>query len=351
MYDWSTHFTIAARLVPRDSNYVVPPVGTKIDTIRGYVSTVSGGEANRGYRICPIYPSDVKYGAVLPGLNTHRRTPVVVAKDSTPTITIKAFKQSAVAAALSSVKIVYRVNTGAWQEITMTAAQAAVDSLYKAIIPKQNVGDYVFYFLKVTDANSQSAILANNSNASSGRLTTLDTSKGTFFYKVLDRTAQPVLTVRDVQYTPFVAGVSPYMGGVDSVGGLITADTASLNKAPFSVFGTNCYYMQSGNQPFSGVWVVGPDSIMQKVVNGDSVIVKGSISEYNDVTEIYAVSSMRVVSKGNTLPAPLKFKTEQFGPSVANGNLNAEPYEGMLVRFGLGDGDFRRSYLSRNISV
>jgi hypothetical protein len=25
--------------------------------------------------------------------------------------------------------------------------------------------------------------------------------------------------------------------------------------------------------------------------------------------------------------------TDQFGPSVANGNLNAEPYEGMLVRF------------------
>jgi predicted extracellular nuclease len=195
------------------------------------------------------------------------------------------------------------------------------------------VGDYVYYFLKATDANSQSAILANNSNTTSGKLTTLDTSKGTFFYKVLDRTAQPVLTIRDVQYTPFIAGVSPYMGGVDSVGGIITADTASLLKASLSGYGTNVYYMQSGNQPFSGVWVVGPDSIMQKVANGDSVIVKGSISEYYDVTEIYAVSSMRVISKGNTLPTPLKFKTEQFGPSVANGTLNAEPYEGMLVRF------------------
>jgi len=333
MYDWSTHFTIASRTPPADPAYVVPPVGTKIDTIRGYVGTASGGEANRGYRICPILPADVKYGAVLPGLITHRRTPVVVAKDSTPIITVKAFKQSTVAAALSSVKVVYKVNSGTWQEITMTAAQPAVDSLYKAIIPKQNVGDYVYYFLKATDANSQSAILANNSNTTSGKLTTLDTSKGTFFYKVLDRTAQPVLTIRDVQYTPFIAGVSPYMGGVDSVGGIITADTASLLKASLSGYGTNVYYMQSGNQPFSGVWVVGPDSIMQKVANGDSVIVKGSISEYYDVTEIYAVSSMRVISKGNTLPTPLKFKTEQFGPSVANGTLNAEPYEGMLVRF------------------
>ena len=29
----------------------------------------------------------------------------------------------------------------------------------------------------------------------------------------------------------------------------------------------------------------------------------------------------------------MKFKTQQFGPNVANGNLSAEPYEGMLVRF------------------
>ena len=331
MYDWSSHFTIAVRSPLRDSTYVVPPVGTKVDTIRGYVSTVSGGEANRGYRICPIFPSDVKYGFVLPGINTHRRTPVVVAKDSTPAITVKAFKQGVVG--LTSVKVVYKVNSGAWQELAMTATQPAVDSLYKTAVPKQSVGDYVYYFIKAIDDSNRVAILANNSNTTSGRLTTSDTSKGTFFYKVLDRTAQSVLTIRDVQYTPFVAGVTPYMGAVDSVGGIITADTASLMKAPFSVFGTNVYYMQSGNLPFSGVWVVGPDSIMQKVVNGDSVIVKGTISEYNDVTEIYNVSSMRVVSKANPLPAPLKFKTEQFGQTIANGNLNAEPYEGMLVRF------------------
>ena len=332
-YDWSTHFTIAARTPPRDSTYVVPVVGAHIDTIRGYVSTVSGQEASRGYRICPIYTSDVKFGSVLPAVNTHRRTPVVVAIDSTPTIAVKAFKQSPFSAVLTAVKVVYKVNNGTWQEIAMAAAQPSVDSLYKAIIPKQNVGDYVYYFIKAVDASTQVAYLANNSNSTSGILTTLDTSKGTFFYKVLDRTAQPILTIRDVQYTPFVAGLTPYMGAVDSVGGVITADTASLMKAPLSFTGANVYFMQSGNQPYSGVWVVGPDSIMQKVANGDSVIVKGSISEYNDVTEIYGVSSMRVVSKNNPLPASLKFKTEQFGASVTNGNLNAEPYEGMLVHF------------------
>jgi predicted extracellular nuclease len=100
-----------------------------------------------------------------------------------------------------------------------------------------------------------------------------------------------------------------------------------------SAFGTNVYYMQSSNQPFSGVWVVGPDSIMAKVANGDSVVVTGTIQEFNEVTEIFNVTNVRVVTKNNPLPEPLVFKTDRFGPSVANGNLNAEPYEGMLVRF------------------
>ncbi len=329
MYDWSTHFTIATRTPPRDSTYIVPPVGQKIDTLRGYIGTVFGGEANRGYRIAPISPTDVKYGVTLPGVSTHRRTPVVVAKDSSPVISARAFKQSnQVNSGLKNVKLVYRVNAGAWIESTMVAKQVTVDSVFSTTIPKQNPGDYVYYFIKVTDSSSLVQRLANT-----GNLTQFDTSKGVFFYKVIDRSTQPILTIRDVQYTPFINGRTPYAGAVDSVGGIVTADTASLLKASRSSFGTYVYYMQSTNQPYSGVWVVGPDSTMQKVANGDSIIVKGTITEFNDVTEIFGVTSMRVVSKGNALPAPLKFKTQQFGPNVANGNLNAEPYEGMLVRF------------------
>lgn len=328
MYDWSTHFTTATRTPPRDSLYVVPAVGTKIDTLRGYVSTVSGGEANRGYRISPIFPSDVKYGGIFPGVTTHRRYPVIVSKDSDVVITAKIFKQSMSSYNLNTMKLVYRVNSGAWVESTMVAVQANVDSIYSAKIPKMSAGDYIYYFVKATDANAQTTILAN-----SGNLTQYDSSKGTFFYKVLDRTAQPVLSIRDIQYTPFINGRTPYIGAIDSVGGIITADTASLNKAPFSAFGTNVYYMQSGNAPFSGIWIYGPDSVIASVANGDSVVVRGSIQEFNEVTEIYNITNVRVVAKNKPLPTPLVFKTDRFGPSVANGNLNAEPYEGMLVRF------------------
>lgn len=333
IYDWSYHFTRDTTSVdrvgnPHDPNYKVPPLGTKIDSIQGFICTASGGEASRGYRIAPIYPEDVKYGKTLPGLTTHRRNPIVVSKDSQAVITVKAFKQQFGGEDLANVKLVYRVNNGPWNEVNMTAPQPTIDSLYVGVIPAQTVGDYVHYFIKATDVSNDRQILAN-----SGNLTQYDSSQGFFFYQVVDRVAKPVLTIRDIQYTPYRNGRTPYLGAVDSVGGIITADTSALNMSSISgIAGTSAWYMQSTNQPWSGIWIIGPDSVMTKLRMGDSVVVTGSVQENFDVTRI-SVSSARVVSKNNPLPEPLVFTTDVFGSGVANGDFGAEPYEGMLVKF------------------
>ncbi len=65
-YDLSYHFTAspsaqAQPTTPADTNYKVPPAGTSIDTIRGYICTSSGGESARGYRIGPMFPGDIVY--------------------------------------------------------------------------------------------------------------------------------------------------------------------------------------------------------------------------------------------------------------------------------------------------
>ena len=91
--------------------------------------------------------------------------------------------------------------------------------------------------------------------------------------------------------------------------------------------------MQTGNGPFSGLWIVGPDVIMSKLKMGDSVVVTGSIQENFDVTRLANITVGRVVTSGKTPPAPVKLKTEIFGDGASNGNLIAEPYEGMLVSF------------------
>ncbi|KAB2923431.1 MAG: T9SS type A sorting domain-containing protein, partial [Bacteroidetes bacterium] len=231
-------------------------------------------------------------------------------------------------AVIDSAMVVYRVNNGAWQTVGMTAPQAGVDSTYYGTIPKQAAGATVQYFIKVRDKANLTTHLAN-----SATLVQFDTSKGTFFYKSLDRAAQPVLTIRDVQYTPFINGRTPYLGAVDSVGGIVTADTSSLRISALTAAGTNAWYMQSGNQPYGGIWISGPDSVMTKLRNGDSVVVKGNISETNEVTRITNITSARVVATGLPLPAPVVLKTTVFGPGATNGTFAAEQYEGMLVRF------------------
>ncbi|MEW5799566.1 MAG: T9SS type A sorting domain-containing protein [Bacteroidota bacterium] len=331
-YDWSYYFTIGhgSIVVPGDPNYKVPPVGTKIDTLRGYIATSSGQESNRGYRICPIYPGDIVYGKIAPAVTTHRRNPVVVGKESTATVSAKIYKQTSAVvngANLVSQVLFYSVNNGPWQQINMPTPGAG-DSISAATIPAQAPGSTVKYFIKVTDADNQETILAN-----SGALTQYDSSKGFFFYTVIDRSVKPVLAPSDIQTTPFINGRSPYIGAVDSVGGIITADTSALRITPLSGGGTNAWFIQSGTAPFGGLWVVGPDSIMMKFKIGDSVVVTGSVQENFEVTRLANITSGRIVASGKPVPTPLKFKTERFGDAASNGNLEAEPYEGMLVRF------------------
>ncbi len=331
-YDWSYYFTIGhgSIIVPGDPDYKTPPVGTKIDTLRGYITTSSGTEANRGYRICPIFPGDVVFGKIAPGVTTHRRNPVIVAKDSPAVVSAKIYKQTGAVvngANLSSHTLLYSVNNGAWQQIAMPTPGAS-DSLSTGSIPAQTPGSTVRYFIKVVDADNQVTMLAN-----SGALTQYDTSKGFFFYTIIDRSTKPVLAPSDIQKTIYANGRSPYIGAIDSVGGIITADTSALRLTALSVGGTNAWYMQSGNGPFSGLWIVGPDSIMMKLKMGDSVVVTGSIQENFDVTRLSSITKGRVVASGKPLPAPVKLKTEVFGDGASNGNLAAEPYEGMLVSF------------------
>jgi hypothetical protein len=328
MYDWSHYFTLGhgTIIVPGDTSYHVPPIGARIDTLRGYISTSSGAEASRGYRICPIFPGDMVLGKIAPAVFSHRRYPVVVTPDSTPQVSARIYRQTGAiqGAALNTIKLFYSVNNGAWQNVNMTAPQAAKDSLYYGSIPKQAAGSMVKYFIRVDDADNQKTILAN-----SATLVQYDSTQGFFFYNVIDRKVKSVLSISDVQTTTFPNGRSSIIGAIDSVGGIVTADTASLRLAPLSTIGTNAYYMQSTNAPFSGIWISGPDSIMAKVANGDSIIVTGTINENFDVTRIELVTKMRIVARGKPIPAPVKLTTDVFGPGTTTG----EPYEGMLVSF------------------
>jgi hypothetical protein len=330
-YDYSHYFTLGHGSQvpwPGDTSwtriYTGLGNGIRIDTLRGVIATSSGSEGPRGYRIAPLYPGDIVFGFVPPLITTHRRNPVIVPSDSLANISVKVTVQKG-GSPIDSTMLNYSIANGPYTQTKMT--YRASDSTYNAAIPMQPAGTLVRYFITTTDILSHSATLA--SSALTGAAS--DTSKGVFFYNVLDRP----LTIRDVQYTPYVNGRSPYLGAVTSLSGIITADTAHIALTAANLGWTSAWYMQSSNQPWSGIWLTTSDITTQAQMaalrNGDSVTVTGTVQEQFEVTRLGNITSVTKVSSGNPEPAPVVTTTGTF--NVGNGTASAEQYEGMLVRF------------------
>jgi hypothetical protein len=323
--DASKWFTTRGHRDPA-STYTLPPIGSIIDTIRGYIMTNSGQEAARCYRIAPIYPGDIRYGSVtLPIVNTHRRYPIVVSPDSTPTIACRITKGNI---GIASRQLRYSINNGPFVSVPMTLN--AADTTYRAQIPQQVANTFVHYYISVTDSAIPPNTVKLASSATDG--SQADTLRGFFFYTVLNRP----INISDIQTTPYSNGRTPYLGAVVTVRGIITADTASLIPPPPRFRGTSAWYIQNGTQPWSGIWVYN-DSLSANLLalrNGDSVEVVGSVAEDFDVTRIERQTTRPVViSSNNPLPAPVVLPTSTFAAGVGNGATAAERWEGMLVQF------------------
>ncbi|MBI3764911.1 MAG: T9SS type A sorting domain-containing protein, partial [Ignavibacteriales bacterium] len=133
---------------------------------------------------------------------------------------------------------------------------------------------------------------------------------------------------------PYPNGRTPYLGGVTSVSGIVTADTSDILITPLNTGGTSSWYIQDGTAPWNGLWVVSKDSSTRAALSalrrGDSVTVTGTIQENFDVTRILD-SLVTIHASGRPVPAPVTITTGTFGLH-GNGDPNAEPYEGMLVR-------------------
>lgn len=320
-YDASKWFTTRGHRDP-SSTYALPSFPTRVDTIRGYITTVSGGENDRGYRITPVFRGDIVFGQTLPALTTHRREPVIVSSTDTAKISVRSYRQPG-GFGIASVLLHSSINGAPWSSDTMKTV--ANDSTYRGLIVPQPVGSFVKYFITAVDSNGNVATLASSGTGGSAA----DTSKGTFFYRVTDRP----LTIYDIQYTPFTNGRTAYLGAVTSVSGIVTVDTSEMYQAPLTTGGTNAWYMQTSDQPWNGIWITGPDSVLASLQKGDSVTVTGTIQENFDVTRIGNSTAVVKHASNRPVPPPVVLTTGTFGPSVGNGTPGAEQWEGMLVRF------------------
>lgn len=318
MLDVSKWFTLRVHRDPT-STYTLPPVFSKVDTIRGYLTTNSGTENNRGYRIAPVFPGDLKIGKILPLLSTHRRNPVALTSADTAKISVRAYSQTG-GLKLGVVLLQKSINNSAFVADTMKPS-GNNDSTYLANILPQSANTFVRYFIQAVDTAGNMSTLASSSSGASGT----DTARGMFFYTVLDRP----LTVQDLQYTPFNNGRSSYIGATVTVSGIVTADTADIKLAS-TTSQNSPWYLQTSNQAWSGLWFTGTSPSLQGLQKGDSVSVTGTVIEQFDVTQV-SNATASVLASGKSLPSPALVTTGTFG-SFGNGTPSAEQWEGMVVR-------------------
>ncbi|MCK9613382.1 MAG: DUF6130 family protein [Bacteroidales bacterium] len=118
----------------------------------------------------------------------------------------------------------------------------------------------------------------------------------------------PTITpIYDIQYTTLPNGDSPLNDSVLTTTGIVTA-THALG-----------YFIQDGTDPWNGLYVY--DNSHSPAL-GDSIVLTGLVSEYNNLTELKTITYFNTPATGKPLPTPVSLTTT---------TVKTEQYEGMLV--------------------
>lgn len=291
------------------NGYKTPEDGTKLEYIRGMIQDW-WGTTKKGYHITPLYPDDIKIASMPPTISTIKRATDLVVGNQSVDITAKVTAQPG--GSIADAKIYYRVNGSAYNNVTMT--KTADTTIFKGTIPGVKDSALVDFFIWTKDNVGQTTINPT------------DTAKGNYLYLVLGN--RP-LTIRDVQYSPLGGGYGPFTNYTVTLTGIVTADTSYLPGNGGASGEIPRVYMQDGTGPWSGIWVYGQKAYSLK--NGDKVTVSGIVSESSSNTRIEA-ASVSVLSTGNPVPAPVQLSTADIATKI-NGVVEAEKYEGMLVKY------------------
>lgn len=289
------------------ANYPDPPLGTKADSIRGWVYNHYGSYADSStYKLEPLYVSDIVWGSGPPSVDNPSRD--MAYPSSAQSVTVSADFSTNLT--ISEAALYYEVVTGGtssgYTKVVMSNGTGG--NTYAGTIPAQAAGSFVNYFFVGTDDAAQSTFLPP------------DTSKQQFCYPVKDGP----LTISDVQYTPWPMGDSPFEGFNVELTGIVTTDTVANNYY-------KAYSIQDADGgPWNGIFLFG---IGTELKRGDEVTVSGTITDYNPDylfkwgnNTVMLVDQIQVNSSNNAYSAS----------SLTTGELNgasktAESYEGVLV--------------------
>jgi len=286
-----------------------PPVGSFVESIRGWVYNRHGFyDDSTAFKLEPNYPSDITFGAGPPLITMVERDPCVPMDNDDVEISAIITDNSVV----SEVTLYYRIynhsgSPGSWQSLSMNNS---MNDKWVGIVAASVHGQGTaceYYIAASDDGVDQSEIKTSNYP---------DINNGNYlgFWSI-----EEGISVANIQYSPWPSGVSPYVDCYVTTHGIVTVDSVDYLSGSY-----NSYAMQSESEQWSGIFFDGED--LPGLSRGDEVSITGKVIEYYGSTKIDSVSSVTVLSTGNTV-LPLDVGTAD----LALDGDEPESYEGCLV--------------------
>ena len=173
-----------------------------------------------------------------------------------------------------------------WYELNNTLSMNSLDDIWSVNIPAQIAGANIKYKIVAQAGSFENTFYGNYEvmlNPFDGNITSIQNIQGT-------------------------GEDSPFEGQTISTAGVVTA-----------TYG-NDFYIQNGAGIRSGIYIY---SSTVFPAMGDSVIVTGEVSEYNNLTEFAFPDGVFILTSNNPIPEPIAINT---------GDLANEDYEGVLVK-------------------
>ncbi|MBN1232642.1 MAG: hypothetical protein JXA60_04735 [Candidatus Coatesbacteria bacterium] len=130
-------------------------------------------------------------------------------------------------------------------------------------------------------------------------------------------------SIYEIQFTEDSSGDSPLKDQVVTTTGIVTANFSDVSGHQYIFIG------EKPGGPWRGLCIFSRNASEYDCAEGDSIVVKGQVQEFNNFTEMSNIEEFTVIEQGHSIPFS-QVTTGQINASSSD----AEKYESVLVTTG-----------------
>ncbi len=292
-------------------------VGAQLDVLRGIIDhagndCLGGGNFDFGYRISPVFVTDIQLGATPPVITNVNRDILVPTDTESPVITADIVDPDGT---IASATLFYTTDLTAspvnFTSVTMTNTSG---DTYEASIPAQADGTTVGYYISSDDNDAQTSVYPVNGGGA---------NQNVDFYTVRANAANG-LTIMDIQYVPYPdqSDASSFLGEEVTVTGVVTSSMKDYDLGYVHIQDPNA-------TENAGIMLVGALGLAD-LQRHQIVTVTGQVAETRELTQINVASIDNI---NNTMLDTITPVVLDPGNTAASADGGWEKYEGMLIEF------------------